>query len=78
MKATKILAIMLLLLALSLSGCLGKKPETGPTSTPSVTEAPAEDLEAQFPDVSAAAGDEIDVVEPDLEADEAVDLGSIL
>ncbi|MFQ5815642.1 MAG: pyruvoyl-dependent arginine decarboxylase [Candidatus Hydrothermarchaeaceae archaeon] len=34
--------------------------------------------EGQFPDISATAEDEIVVTEPDLEANESVDLGSIL
>jgi len=86
MKAATIFSLIaLLMLASFIGGCVGKDKETTATTAPSVTdapgatEAPAEDLEAQFPDVTeTTAEDEITVTEPDLEADETVDLGSIL
>lgn len=78
MKATKVFAVVALLLMVSIaSGCIGKRPEAGAPSTPSA-EVPAEDLESQFPNVSAETGDDLGIVEPDLEAEETVDLGSIL
>ncbi len=79
MKAAAELAIVVLLLVTSFtSGCLGKQQEVSEPTAPSVTEAPIEDLEAQFPDPTAPSEDEIVVTEPDLEVNESVDLGSIL
>ncbi len=79
MKVAGKLAIVVLLLVTSFtSGCLGKQPEVGETTAPSVTEVPIDDLEAQFPDPTAPSEDEIVVTEPDLEVNESVDLGSIL
>ncbi len=82
MKAATIFSLIaLLMLASFIGGCVGKEKEATTTTEPSVTEAPGatEDLEAQFPDVTeTTAEDEITVTEPDLEADETVDLGSIL
>lgn len=89
MKA-RIYALLVLLLIAPLSGCLGgeatKKEGTaagiskaGVTEAPTVTAATTpEELESQFPDITATTEEEITIVEPDLEAEETVDLGSIL
>ncbi len=81
MKALKILLVTALVLSVLLTnGCVGKKEEGAQTTAPAITEAPiaTEDLEAEFPDPTAETEDEIVVTEPDLEAEETVDLGEIL
>ncbi len=89
MKKITFVFLVLLMLA-PLSGCLGgeatKKEGTaagiskaGVTEAPTVTAATTpEELESQFPDITATTEEEITIVEPDLEAEETVDLGSIL
>ncbi len=86
MEIEKVFSVLVLLMVVTFtSGCVGEKTDTGPadttqTSGPSVTETPTEDLEAEFPDVTTptTAEDEVVVTDPDLEAEETVDLGSIL
>ncbi len=82
MKGWKLVFVILVLTA-SLSGCLGSRrtevTKPSVTKAPSVTAAPTTgDLETQFPDVSTISQDEIVIGEPDFDAEETVDLGSIL